>query len=42
MKTPEVCKGCAKWEKFKDKCWVYWEHKKVCTLHTDEWNNFIL
>lgn len=28
----EICKGCLRWEKFKEKCWVYWEGKKECSL----------
>ena len=31
--TPAVCRGCLKWERFGRKCWVFWEGKKVCTMH---------
>jgi len=36
----EVCKDCLRWDKFKDKCWVWWEHKKECSqkvANMDEW-----
>jgi len=35
-KIPECCKGCAKWEAFGDKCWVYWEGKKECSMHSEK------
>jgi len=40
-KAPGVCEGCAKWDKFKEECWVYWDNKKICTLHSDNVDNFI-
>ncbi|MFH1053636.1 MAG: hypothetical protein V1740_04445 [Candidatus Woesearchaeota archaeon] len=34
--TPECCKGCIKWNQFKEKCFVYWDLKKECTMHIGE------
>jgi len=37
-----VCIGCLRWDKFGEGCWVYWEHKKVCTmkvLNVEDWKN---
>jgi len=36
----EVCKDCLKWDKFQDKCWVWWQHKKECSQKVttaEEW-----
>jgi len=36
-----ACVGCLKWDLFKEKCWVFWEHKKICSMHAktrDEWD----
>ena len=41
MKVPESCKGCIRWEQFKEDCWVYWEQKKECTMHSDKLENFV-
>jgi hypothetical protein len=44
-KVPEpkgVCQGCAVWKKFGERCWVFWEHKKDCTMKVDDeesWKN---
>jgi len=27
MKTPELCKGCYRWDKWKTKCVYYWKDK---------------
>lgn len=38
--TNEVCEDCLKWKKFGNKCSVYWEGKKWCTLKVvsmDDW-----
>lgn len=35
--APECCKGCLVWQQFKDKCWVYWEKKKSCTMFAPEY-----
>ena len=29
--APLCCKGCAKWEVFGNKCYVYWVGKRYCT-----------
>jgi len=37
-----VCAGCLRWEKFGDKCWVFWEGKKFCTMKVntvEDWKN---
>ncbi|MBN1503178.1 hypothetical protein JW930_06545 [Candidatus Woesearchaeota archaeon] len=36
----DICKDCLKWAKFGNKCSVYWEGKKWCTLKVtsmEEW-----
>jgi len=33
---PMVCKNCALYEKFKEKCWFYWERKRKCTQFVDK------
>ena len=35
--TPECCDGCDSWGKFGKECRVYWEDKKDCTQHSEEW-----
>jgi hypothetical protein len=32
----DVCKDCLFWGKFKDKCWVFWEGKKFCTMKVSD------
>ena len=35
-----ICNECLKWNKFGEKCWVYWERKKHCThkvMTTEDW-----
>lgn len=36
--APECCDGCVNWERFGKECWVYWELKKDCTMHSIEGN----
>jgi len=38
MKAPEVCEGCIRWEQFGKDCWVYWDLKKECTMHSDKFD----
>jgi len=28
--VPETCKGCYRWEQWKDKCSYFWKNKKEC------------
>ena len=39
---PQCCKGCVKWDKFGKECWVYWDLKKECTMHSTDWNDAAL
>ncbi len=37
-----ICVGCLRYDKFGDKCWVFWEGKKFCTMkatNVEEWRN---
>jgi hypothetical protein len=34
VKAPELCKGCAIFEKFKKECWFYWDDKSFCSQYT--------
>ena len=40
--VPECCEGCAMWEQFGEKCWIYWEAKKNCTQHTGNNDGLVL
>lgn len=31
-----VCKSCANYKIFKEKCWYYWEGKKECSQKVEE------
>lgn len=31
MKGAELCKNCKTFEKFGEKCFFFWRHKKECT-----------
>lgn len=33
MTEGPVCKTCYIFKRFKDKCWYYWDNKRVCTQH---------
>lgn len=32
----EVCKECASWKVFKEKCWFFWDGKKECSQFKDD------
>ncbi|MBU0536173.1 MAG: hypothetical protein KKE20_04360 [Nanoarchaeota archaeon] len=32
----DVCKECASWNIFMDRCWFYWEGKKECSQFKDD------
>lgn len=32
----EVCRECASWKIFKEKCWFYWDGKKECSQFKDD------
>ncbi|MDP7116260.1 MAG: hypothetical protein QF632_01780 [Candidatus Woesearchaeota archaeon] len=41
LNDEHCCKHCIKFDEFKDKCNVYWDNKKFCTMKvhsTQEWN----
>ncbi len=29
----KLCEDCASWKMVGEKCWFYWENKKMCTNH---------
>ncbi len=32
----EVCRDCASWKLFGEKCWFFWEDKKECSQFRDD------
>ncbi|MBI2564578.1 hypothetical protein HYV79_01150 [Candidatus Woesearchaeota archaeon] len=31
----KVCEGCQNYKLFKEKCWFYWENKRICTQYRE-------
>ncbi|MCX8147399.1 MAG: hypothetical protein N3D84_02940 [Candidatus Woesearchaeota archaeon] len=32
----DLCKDCANWKNFREKCWFYWEEKKECSQFKED------
>jgi hypothetical protein len=42
LEDQHCCKHCLKYDQFQDKCSVFWDNKKFCTMKVQsmtEWND---
>ncbi|MBS3176810.1 hypothetical protein J4457_06270 [Candidatus Woesearchaeota archaeon] len=40
LQDKPICHDCLKWQQFGDKCFVYWQGKKFCSMKVctqEEW-----